>query len=199
MGARELIANWRLDGDCGDTAGAQLAQHLGLPCASWMSTESMVCDSQAAYEKMTTGALHALAKVNIIWGVGQLESQKTLSPEQMVIDNEIAAVLLYLQKGIEVSDDTLAVELICRCGTRAEYLGDEHTLRHFREQVFHPQLGWHRSREAWTSAGSLSLEQMARERVNTIFEQQPRSLLSDKKRQQLLEIEAEWRRKLAAE
>src|ERR1019366_1553643 len=55
-------------------AGAELAKFHGMPCASWMSTESMCADSQAAFEKMLTGLAHAAAGVNFIWGAGNLES-----------------------------------------------------------------------------------------------------------------------------
>ena len=61
-------------------AGADLAAFHGLPCASWMSTESMAADGQSALEKMITGLAHAASGVNFIWGAGNLESTLAMSP-----------------------------------------------------------------------------------------------------------------------
>ena len=45
-------------------------------------------------EKMLTGLAHALGGVGVIWGMGQLETEKTLSPVQLVMDHEVARALL---------------------------------------------------------------------------------------------------------
>jgi trimethylamine--corrinoid protein Co-methyltransferase len=81
-------------------AGAQLAARWGLPSASWVSTESVVPDEQATMEKMQAALCHVLGGVNILWGMGQLESQKALSPLQLVIDHEIAQYLRRLWRGV---------------------------------------------------------------------------------------------------
>ncbi len=94
------------------SAGAEIARHHGLPSASWISSDNSICDAQSVLEKSLTAMLHARAGVNIIWGIGQLETEITLSPEQAVIDDEMAAQLLRAQRGVEVSAETLAVEVI---------------------------------------------------------------------------------------
>jgi trimethylamine:corrinoid methyltransferase-like protein len=45
-------------------------------------------------EKVLTGMAQVLGGTNIIWGVGQLESQKGLSAVQAVIDDTVAGSLL---------------------------------------------------------------------------------------------------------
>ena len=80
-------------------AGADLARFHGLPSASWMSTEAMSFDAQAAFEKMITGLAHAAAGVNLIWGAGNLESTLAMSPEALVADDEIAGYFLRFQHG----------------------------------------------------------------------------------------------------
>ncbi len=81
-------------------AGADLAKFHGLPCASWMSTESMLADAQNAFEKMITGLADAAAGVNFIWGAGNLESTLAMSPEALVTDDEIAGYFLRFHTGI---------------------------------------------------------------------------------------------------
>ena len=70
-------------------AGAELARYHGLPCASWLSSDNPICDAQSTLQRALTGVLHALGGVNIVWGMGQLETEKTLSLEQLVIDDEM--------------------------------------------------------------------------------------------------------------
>jgi len=177
-------------------AGAELAGFHGLPSASWMSTESMFADEQAAYEKMTVGLMHALAGVNIIWGVGQLESQRTLCPEMMVIDDEIAAVALRAARGVPVDDDALAYDVVAQMGAEPDYLAHPHTLARFREEIFLPALGFVGRRERWQDAGALTTVERARERVRAILAApEPRRLEPDVERE-LLAIEAHWREEL---
>ncbi len=173
--------------------GAELARMHGLPSASWMSTESMVCDEQAAWEKTTVGLMHAMAGVNIIWGVGQLESQRALCPEMMVIDDEIAGVALRAARTPEADDEALAYDVVAPMGAQPDYLGDPHTLAHFRDELFEPALGFVGRRETWQAAGARTAVERARERVADILAEPVESLLDEAAEQELLTIEARWR------
>lgn len=177
--------------------GAELARFHGLPSASWMSTEAMAPDEQAAWEKTTVGLMHALGGVNVIWGVGQLESQRTLCPEMMVIDDEIAGIALRAARGVPVDDDTLAFEVAAELGSEAEYLGHAHTLAHFREELFVPALGFVGWRERWQEAGATTALERARERVRAILSAPEEPRLAEDVERELLAIEARWREELA--
>lgn len=67
-------------------AGAEMAQYHGLPSASWALSDSVMLDSQASYEKLFTALIHTLSKVNMVWGMGNLETSKVISPEVAVIE-----------------------------------------------------------------------------------------------------------------
>jgi len=177
--------------------GAELARLHGLPSASWMSTESMVCDEQAAWEKTTVGLMHAMAGVNIIWGVGQLESQRALCPEMMVIDDEIAGIALRAARPPDTDDAGLAYDVVASMGARPDYLGDPHTLAHFRSELFEPSLGYVGRRERWEAAGAQKAVQRARARVGEILAEPAESLLDEDTEAELLRIEDHWRRELA--
>ncbi len=130
-------------------AGAEIAAFHGLPSASWMSTEAMLVDEQAAYEKMQVGLMHTLAGVNIIWGIGQLESQRAMSLEQMVIDDEIAALCLHAARGVKTDADSLAYDLIASLAEKPDYLGHQHTMERFR--VAWSAFGWSCTTRTWAS------------------------------------------------
>ena len=84
---------------------AAMGRFYNLPSCSWVSTESMCVDSQAAIEKSIGFFTHLQNGVNVIWGAGQLESELTISPAQAVIDNEIIGYVKRLLKGVEVTDE----------------------------------------------------------------------------------------------
>ena len=70
-------------------ASAALGRLYNLPSSSWVSTESLFDDSQAALEKMFGFQTHTSAGSSLIWGMGQLESEKTISLKQLVLDDEM--------------------------------------------------------------------------------------------------------------
>jgi trimethylamine--corrinoid protein Co-methyltransferase len=152
----------------------------------------MVPDAQAASEKTTMMGMHALSGVNIIWGIGQLESQRTISLPQMVIDDEIAGVALRLQRGLEVTEEALAYNVVAELGNKADYLGHDHTLRHYRDEIHYGKLTWTNRREPWEQAGSQDLLARAEARVAEILAAPEEPSLPDDVQDELRSIEARW-------
>jgi len=171
-------------------AGADLARFHGLPCASWMSTESMTADSQAAFEKMITGMAHAAAGVNLIWGAGNLESTLAMSPEALVADDEIAGYFLRFQRGFPIDEESLALEVIEAIGHKGEYLTAEHTLEHYREVLSRPILAARTRRSKWQARGSRTFDEAVRQRVRDIMAAEPKEYLDARQEAELQRIEA---------
>ena len=142
-------------------AGAELARYHGLPSASWLSSDNPICDAQSTLQRSLTGVLHALGGVNIVWGMGQLETEKTLSLEQLVIDDEMAAQLYRAERGIEVTEGTIALPIIKEGFAHGEFLNLDHTLDHFREEVLPDHLLGPQRRDKWEAAGSRDLVERA--------------------------------------
>jgi len=178
-------------------AGAEMAQFYSLPSASWMCTESMIADSQNAYEKMSTGLMWALSGVNIIWGIGSLESEKSISPEMMVIDNEVAGIINRIKRGIEVDEDTLALDLIKEVGLKSNYITTKHTIKRFRKEIRFSKLSNRNNRSTWEEQGSKSVEERAKDEVRKILVTKHEKCLTPEQERKLLEIEKKWRDRLA--
>jgi len=178
------------------SAGAQLARFHGMPSASWSSTESMMADAQAAYEALLTGLTHAISGVNIIWGAGNLESTRVMSVVQMVVDDELARMASRVAAGIQVSEDSIARDVIIEMGTMAQYLGCDHTLAHFRELV-EPRIAYTGQREGWEQHGGMSLTEAARARAEAILQRDPQMLIDRDTDAELAAIEAHYTEKLA--
>ncbi|MFO7947642.1 MAG: trimethylamine methyltransferase family protein [Armatimonadota bacterium] len=177
------------------SAAAQFTRFHGMPSASWSSTESMMADSQAAYESLLTGMAHAMGGVSIVWGAGNLESTRVMSLPQLVIDNELARVGTRVARGIEVTDETIAADVIKEMGTAAQYLGCDHTMDHFRELV-EPEVTYTASREGWQNAGSRSMTEVAAEKAEEILAAEHTPLIDDDTDAALAEIEERWMKRL---
>jgi trimethylamine--corrinoid protein Co-methyltransferase len=102
---------------------------------------------------------------DIVLGLGGLGG--TTSPEAMLIDNEIVDYALRFAQGIEVNEETLAVDVIDKAGPGGHFLGEKHTLKHFRERWM-PRLDVD-SLETWEKEGIKSLGELAHEKVKEIL------------------------------
>ena len=153
---------------------AQVAAIMGrfynIPSASWVSTESMCPDAQAALERMCGFFTHLQSRISIIWAIGQLESEMTVSPAQAVMDDEIIAYAKRYLKGVEVTEDTLAVEATRQVGISGSFLDHVHTAEHFRSELFMPGLLFRETREHWEEKGSKTLTQRAEEKAKELME-----------------------------
>lgn len=166
---------------------AMMGRFYNLPSASWVSTESMIPDAQAAIEKTCGFFTHLQSRVSSIWSVGQLESELTFSPAQAVIDDEIIAYVKRYLQGVPVNDDSLAVDLIKQVGISGSFLEQPHTADHFRTELFMPKLLFRRPREEWESRGSKDLAERAQERAQALMQNKIDPKLTDN---QLKELDA---------
>jgi len=67
--------------------------------------------------------------------VGHLENAITFSPLQLVIDNEIARYVRRSIRGIEVNNETLALDLIEETGIGGNTINSLHTAEHFKDEL----------------------------------------------------------------
>ena len=126
-------------------------------------------DQQAGHEKTLTYLLPALAGCNLIYGMGMLELGMTFSFEQLVIDNEMAAIVKRVVKGIKVTDETLAVELIKKVGSGQDFLAQKHTREYMRAEQSKVKLIDRRMRGAWQKRGGKDVVETAKEEVQSIL------------------------------
>lgn len=173
---------------------AMMGRFYNLPSASWVSTESMVPDAQAAIEKTFGFFTHLQSRVSNIWSVGQLESELTFSPAQAVVDDEIIAYAKRYLQGFEVNDETLGVELIRQVGISGSFLEHEHTLQNFRSTLFMPELLCRQPREEWQNEGGKDLGQAAEEKARRLMQNPVDNKMSEN---QLAELDALAKRFLA--
>ncbi|MCP4218715.1 MAG: hypothetical protein GY765_29055 [bacterium] len=120
------------------------------------------------HEKTLTGLIPALAGANMIYGLGMVESGITFDFGQLLLDAEFARMIKHTVKGIPVTDDTLAVNVIRKVGAFGDFLSQKHTLAHMRSQS-QPQFIDRTMREAWERKGSVPIHEKAMEKVRDII------------------------------
>ena len=159
-------------------ASAQMARHYGLPCRSvGAATESKRPDLQAGVERTASLLQAVLAGVNFITCGGTLDSTMLESDALLLLDDELCGAALRIARGIEVNDDTLALDLIQRVGYRGNYLAEPHTAAHFRTEHYLPRLAVREPYETWEKNGAQLAIDRARARVAEIVARhQPRPL-----------------------
>lgn len=110
-----------------------------------------------------------MAGANLIYGLGMLESGVTFDYGQLVMDNEFAKMIKHVVNGIQVNDETLAVETIGKVGPFQQFLMEKHTLAHMRE-MSQPSLIDRRVREKWKNDGAKTMHEKATEKAREIIE-----------------------------
>ena len=119
---------------------AEMGRFYGIPSSSWVSTESVHDDAQASFEKMFGIHTHTANRVSLIWGLGQLESEKTISLAQLVIDDEMVAYARRYAAGAPATPATVNFDLIRQVGIGGSYLETDDTLEHWREHLWIPKI-----------------------------------------------------------
>jgi trimethylamine--corrinoid protein Co-methyltransferase len=141
-----------------------------------------VSDVQIGHEKTLTGLLPALAGANVIHGLGMLETGVTFSAAQLVMDADIAAMILYSLRGIVVNDETLAVDVTKEVGYRKDFLTHRHTFKNRHIQSA-PTLIDRQIRLRWGEAGSMDMPAKAEVLARKIIaEYQPAPLAEEASR-----------------
>ncbi|OGS44412.1 MAG: hypothetical protein A3K76_03325 [Euryarchaeota archaeon RBG_13_57_23] len=153
-------------------AYSQMAHMFGFPAlVGGFVTTSKWPDQQAAYEKFASAVTPILAGADMIAGIGLLEDCRTIWLEQLVIDSEISQIIGRMAQGIEVSDETLAVDVVNKVGVGKDYLSQRHTMDHFKTEHFIPVITDRSSWDTWVAKGSKSLIQRAGDEVKRIFKE----------------------------
>lgn len=135
--------------------------------------------------------LTGLAGANLIYGVGMVELGISFSFEQMVIDNDIVKMVRKVMKGIEINDETLAVDVIDQVGAGGDFLSQEHTIKHMRSEQSHPKIFNRQMRYAWKDKGSKDLTAVAHEEALSILENHKPEPLAESIQEELKAIIAE--------
>lgn len=153
----------------GQAVFAELARFYGIP--SWGfggCSDSKVPDEQMSIQSTLWNLVSALSGANLVHDVGFIESGMTGSKEALVINDEIIGMLKRLLGGIKFSEEEFALDTIHEVGPGGNFLGTEHTFKHFREN-WDPGLTDRSTYETWVAKGKTTLGWRAREKAKELL------------------------------
>jgi trimethylamine--corrinoid protein Co-methyltransferase len=153
-------------------AMTQIGKHIGVPVlAQGLVSDAKVPGVQAAYEKAVNGLSAFMAGSDVVNGLGLLDSHQLLALEQMVIDDEIANMLRRIERGFEIDDEHLMLDLIADVGIGGHFLGQRRTLEYLKKgEHFQPQLSFRGAYQTWHDTGYDEVA-AAREQVSRLLKE----------------------------
>jgi len=147
-------------------ATAQMAQYYHLPSrGGGLMADAKAADAQMGMEKLLNCLSATLAGLNVVAGVGQTDFINTVRPDQMFIDNEMISLVRRMRRGIRVTDDTIALEVIQQVGPGGNYLAADHTVANFRQELWFPKLFDRKVWSVWEAEGALDIAARAAQKV----------------------------------
>jgi trimethylamine--corrinoid protein Co-methyltransferase len=170
---------------------------FGLPAHTYGSgSDSPDIDNQSMAERSLQGLLVAMAGADILGGAGQIEVATTISPVQLVIDNEIAGMIRRIVSGLVIDDETMAWKDLLGTSTTGHFLESDHTLRHCRD-AFRPKTFTRQTREIWEKQGKKDLKARATEAYHSLREKEKSRAMADdvKKEMDRIVEAADWYRR----
>jgi len=168
----------------------QQCRSYNIPGSAFVpQTDAKTHDEQAGYEKALTLLKVVEAGSHLTIFNGGLDNESCVSPIQMIIDTEIGEMVARIIEGIEVDDDTLAVDLIEKVGPiPGHFLGERHTMERWQQEQFIPKISERRPYPSWKKEGAKDIVERARERVKEILEKHEGFRLPDEADRELLNI-----------
>lgn len=121
-----------------DLIMCQIRRHLQLPSftgAAGYSNASRF--DQDAVAELTAGLLQVFfSRPATIDYCGSLDQGLTFSLHGLALCDDLAGLVRTMWQGVQIDDNTLALDLACRVGPRGNYLAQQHTVDHCRENLW---------------------------------------------------------------
>jgi trimethylamine--corrinoid protein Co-methyltransferase len=142
---------------------AALARRLGVPFRSGGSlTASKLPDAQAAYESANTLQPTVLGGVNfVLHAAGWLEGGLAIGYEKFILDCDQLGMMHTFVRGLDTSDNGLALDALRENTPGNHFLGTSHTLANFETAFYRSDTADNSSFEQWTEEGGLDAAQRA--------------------------------------
>ena len=157
-----------------DCTYAQIGKAIkpgGLPTPAYLGmSDTKIVDAQTGLESASGAILGALAGVNMMSGAGMMDFESCFSLEKLVIDAEILGMAKRLVRGVDDTEDPLALSVMREVGHAGNFLKNRHTRSSFRKADYIPTEVIDRDfRQNWFEKGALDINARAHRRVKELI------------------------------
>jgi len=162
------------------SALAQMAQFYELPFFGTAgATDAKFCDAQAGAEAAWQIMSAATVGSGLVHDCSSwLDHGSLVSPEFMVLADEIVDAVRHFMRGVPITNETMAIDLIDQVGPGGHYLQENHTMEHFRE-IRYSDLFERMVYDKWENGGGEKFEDRLRQITLKKMNQRPEPLPED--------------------
>jgi trimethylamine--corrinoid protein Co-methyltransferase len=158
---------------------AQMARFYNVPCGGYIGlSNAKVNDAQSGFETGMSGVAALLSGNHLFNMAGLLDALMSFDFAKAVIDDEIVAMLRRMQRGLEMSEENFALDVIREVGPGGMFADHLHTLERMRTTGFLPEIADRDPRQGWIEKGGLDAQGRAMLRVRDILTRDAPSLFS---------------------
>jgi len=158
-------------------------------------SSSKKIDYQCGYEKAILCLLSLLSGANEIAFHGCVYGELSFHPIQLILDDDVVGMIGRFLEGVEVSDETLAIDLINEVGPiPGTYLTKEHTRKWWKKEQFVPKAADSLTYPEWMEENKKDCIEYAKKRMKEIIETYKPKPLSDNDEDAIENILEEARR-----
>jgi trimethylamine--corrinoid protein Co-methyltransferase len=151
-------------------AMAAIAQYYNLPHFSTAGcTDAQEFDQQAGMEVGFNLLAAGLAGSNLIHDLGYMGAGMTSSMELLVLCDETVGMVKHFLSGVQVTPDTLAMDVIERVGPGGNYFAEKHTFDNFKK-LFFPNILNRQVYDNWQSEGAMPFDLRANQKARELLE-----------------------------
>ena len=142
--------------------------------------DAHIIDQQGVWEKSLSAMACVTAGIDVMVNLGMYSTGLITSFESLVIDHEIFSKLRRFQRGIEVTDEHLALDVMEKIGTWGSYLAEEHTLRYFKSENWYPDISCRKLFDRWVEDGAEDMLAVAHKKAESVLSEPDRSSIDKK-------------------
>jgi trimethylamine--corrinoid protein Co-methyltransferase len=178
----------------------QMARFYGVP---WRTSNTLggakTFDAQAGYESAMTMNAVLMAGANYMWhSAGWNEAGMHCSTAKFIVDAEMCEMGYRMAQGVNWDDFDAALSAVPDIGPGGHYLGHPHTLEHFQEAFFMPEMFDNNSIEQWQAEGGVEINERALNKARAMLNEYEEPKLDDGVNEALLDYIARREREIPA-
>jgi trimethylamine--corrinoid protein Co-methyltransferase len=149
---------------------ADYFRSIGVP--SWIGagcSDSHQFDTQAAAEAGANLAIAGLASTPFVHNLGFLSGGRTGSLQMLTLCDELVGWSSRMATGVEVDQESVALDVVKRAAVDNDYLTDEHTQERFLTENWYPELSERSDADAWLEAGGQDMTARVNQRLRDLL------------------------------
>jgi trimethylamine--corrinoid protein Co-methyltransferase len=152
-------------------AMVQIAHSYGFPVYINVGlTDAKLPDAQAGAEKAATLLLGVLAGADTFGHCGICGTDHAGSLLWLALDDDVMSYVKRIARGFVVDDERLATDVVHAVGPAGNFLAEEHTVQHFREELWLPGPAWTRQAyDLWREDGGTSFGDRLNRNITNIL------------------------------